>query len=82
MGSNDFGNCRYDGPQPPAGHGIHHYHFRLFALGVATLAVAPKSSAAEILAAAQAECLAEAEVVGTFENPGKPGKATAANRAK
>ncbi|MGK9054231.1 YbhB/YbcL family Raf kinase inhibitor-like protein [Neorhizobium petrolearium] len=26
---NDFGNARYDGPQPPKGHGLHHYHFRL-----------------------------------------------------
>src|SRR3954471_19638378 len=32
MGTNDFGNTQYDGPQPPPGHGLHHYHFRLFAL--------------------------------------------------
>ena len=29
---NDFGNARYDGPEPPKGHGVHHYHFRLGAL--------------------------------------------------
>src|SRR5690606_5678044 len=34
QGVNDFGNDRYDGPRPPKGHGIHHYHFRLSALDV------------------------------------------------
>ena len=29
---NDFGG--YGGPCPPRGHGLHHYHFRLLALGV------------------------------------------------
>src|SRR5690606_24666805 len=26
-GINDFGHARYDGPEPPEGHGVHHYHF-------------------------------------------------------
>lgn len=26
-GVNGFRNARYDGPQPPKGHGPHHYHF-------------------------------------------------------
>jgi Raf kinase inhibitor-like YbhB/YbcL family protein len=67
MGVNDFGNTRYDGPQPPPGHGTHHYHFRLFALDVPSLDVPQKSSVQEILAAAQQHALAEAEIVGTFE---------------
>jgi Raf kinase inhibitor-like YbhB/YbcL family protein len=32
-GVNDFGNRRYGGPMPPAGHGTHRYFFWLFALG-------------------------------------------------
>jgi phosphatidylethanolamine-binding protein (PEBP) family uncharacterized protein len=28
QGVNDFGNARYDAPQPPKGHGTHPYHFR------------------------------------------------------
>src|SRR5687768_17037562 len=31
QGANDFGDTGYDGPQPPEGHGPHHYHFRLAA---------------------------------------------------
>ena len=68
MGRNDFGNTRYDGPQPPAGDGPHHYHFRLLALDVSELDVPAQSSAELILSAAQDRCLAEAEVVGVFEN--------------
>jgi Raf kinase inhibitor-like YbhB/YbcL family protein len=69
MGRNDFGNSRYDGPQPPAGHGPHHYHFRLLALDVSELDVPARSSATDILALAKPRCLAEAEIIGLFENP-------------
>jgi Raf kinase inhibitor-like YbhB/YbcL family protein len=67
MGRNDFGNAHYDGPQPPPGHGTHHYHFRLFALDVPQLEVDANSAADEVLAAAEEHALAEADVVGTFE---------------
>jgi hypothetical protein len=67
MGTNDFGNAQYDGPQPPPGHGTHHYHFRLFALDVPELGVPAKSPIQDVLAAAQDHALAEADVVGTFE---------------
>jgi Raf kinase inhibitor-like YbhB/YbcL family protein len=70
MGRNDFGNTQYDGPQPPPGHGSHHYHFRLFALGTPKLKIPSDSSAEDVLIAARAECLEEADVVGTFEKPG------------
>ncbi len=67
MAVNDFGNRRYDGPQPPAGHGTHHYHFRLFALDVPQLRIPGNSGAQEVLEAARSHALAEADVVGTFE---------------
>jgi len=75
MGTNDFGNTQYDGPQPPAGHGTHHYHFRLFALDVPELEVPASCSADDILAAAEDHALDEADVVGTFERrmADKPG---------
>lgn len=67
-GVNDFGNSHYDGPQPPKGHGVHHYHFRLAALDVDTLHLGPKAGIGDIWAKAQPHILAETELVGTFEN--------------
>jgi len=67
MAKNDFGNRRYDGPQPPPGHGAHHYHFRVFALGVPKLDVPANCAAQEVLEAARAQALAEGDSVGLFE---------------
>jgi Raf kinase inhibitor-like YbhB/YbcL family protein len=67
MAENDFGNAHYDGPQPPPGHGTHHYHFRLFALDVPELDVPEECTATDVLRAAQAHKLAEADVVGTYK---------------
>jgi Raf kinase inhibitor-like YbhB/YbcL family protein len=67
MAKNDFGDRRYDGPQPPPGHGTHHYHFRLFALDVPQLRVPGNASAQDVLEAVRAHTLAEADVVGTYE---------------
>jgi Raf kinase inhibitor-like YbhB/YbcL family protein len=67
MAKNDFGDTKYDGPQPPPGHGVHHYHFRLFALDVRELDVPDDSDASQVLEAARAHALAEAETIGTFE---------------
>ena len=64
---NDFGSTGYDGPQPPRGHGRHHYHFRLAALDVAHLALPDNAPAAEVWRAARSHMLAEADLVGTFE---------------
>jgi Raf kinase inhibitor-like YbhB/YbcL family protein len=66
VAANDFGDRHYDGPQPPPGHGTHHYHFRLFALDVAQLRVPGNASAQDVLEAARAHALAEAEIVGTY----------------
>ena len=67
MARNDFGGARYDGPQPPPGHGTHHYHFRLFALDTAELDLPAGADAKQVLNAALKHSLAEAETVGTFE---------------
>lgn len=63
---NDFGNRGYDGPQPPHGHGTHHYHFRLLALDVPELTLPEQASVKDVLNAAHAHVIAEAETVGTF----------------
>jgi len=63
---NDFGNPHYDGPRPPKGHGTHRYHFRLFALNVEELGLPDDATATDVLDAAMASAIAEADVVGTY----------------
>jgi Raf kinase inhibitor-like YbhB/YbcL family protein len=65
-GVNDFGEKGYGGPQPPRGHGVHHYHFRLMALDVANLEIPDGAKAATIEAAARPHVIAETEIVGTY----------------
>jgi hypothetical protein len=68
MAVNDFGNRGYDGPQPPQGHGTHHYHFRLLALDVPELGLSAGASIKDVLDAAQSHTIAQAETVGTFQS--------------
>jgi Raf kinase inhibitor-like YbhB/YbcL family protein len=65
-GVNGFQNTRYDGPQPPKGHGLHHYHFRLAALDVPRLDVPASAKAEDVWTKAQPHIIAEAEVVGVY----------------
>jgi hypothetical protein len=59
-------NLGYRGPAPPAGHGVHHYHFKLYALD-APLDLAPGATKDDLLAAMKNHVLAEAELVGAYE---------------
>lgn len=63
---NDFKRPGYGGPCPPRGHGTHHYRFRLLALSVARLDLAPGASCPDVAAAARPHALAEAMLVGTY----------------
>lgn len=67
---NDFGNTYYDGPQPPRGHGVHHYHFRLAALDIPCIGVAGNVDIGRLWREAQRHALEEAELVGTYERNG------------
>jgi Raf kinase inhibitor-like YbhB/YbcL family protein len=64
---NDGGKPGYTGMCPPKGKGLHHYHFRLFALDVANLDVAADASVRDVEQAAERHQRATAELVGTFE---------------
>lgn len=67
-GINDFGNDGYDGPKPPKGHGVHHYHFRLAALDTERLKdVDDEVSAVAVWDEALRHVIEEAELVGTYE---------------
>ena len=67
QGANDFGDTGYDGPQPPQGHGPHHYHFRIAALDTEHLDVGPQQRAEAIWQAAQDHILEETELIGIYE---------------
>jgi hypothetical protein len=56
----------YRGPAPPPGHGVHHYHFRIYALD-SPLDARPEATKTQILKAMSGHVLAEAELVGTYE---------------
>ena len=62
---NDFGSLGYAGPCPPPGP-PHHYRLLLYALRVANLGLDPGASAAQVAANAQANALAQAEIVGLY----------------
>ena len=58
--------ARYTAPQPPPGHGVHHYHFKLYALDA--MIDLPDTTDADGLSAAMAgHILASTELVGTYE---------------
>ena len=62
----DSENIGYRGPAPPKGHGVHHYHFKLYALD-AKLDLEPGAKKEELLAAMKGHVLEQAERVGTYE---------------
>jgi Raf kinase inhibitor-like YbhB/YbcL family protein len=56
----------YRGPAPPKGHGLHHYHFRLYALDV-PLDLEPGLDKAALVKAMRGHILAEEELIGTYQ---------------
>ena len=65
QGKNDYGDIGWGGPQPPKGHGTHHYHFRLYALD-SMLRLPPGSTKAEVESAMRGHEIAEARLMGTY----------------
>lgn len=64
--NNDKGTLGYTGPCPPRGTGMHHYHFRLFALDTDKLDVGG-DKVADVESAARKHALAQGELIGTYE---------------
>ncbi|WP_244446665.1 YbhB/YbcL family Raf kinase inhibitor-like protein [Neorhizobium galegae] len=67
VSENDFGNARYDGPQPPKGHGLHHYQFRLAALDVPNIKVPDRAGIEAMWKEARSHILSETTLTGTFD---------------
>ena len=65
--NNDRGKIGYGGPCPPKGDKPHHYHFKLFALDVEHLAIAPSAKVVDVENAAAKHALAQGALVGTYQ---------------
>ncbi|MBN1492607.1 MAG: YbhB/YbcL family Raf kinase inhibitor-like protein [Candidatus Omnitrophica bacterium] len=63
QGKNDFGNNKYDGPQPPSG--THRYVFTLYALNT-TLDLPEGTTKEELLAAMRGAILQKAQLIGLY----------------
>jgi len=65
-GRNYNGEQSYTGPKPPIGHGVHHYHFQIFALDK-KLSVGPAPEKNDLVKAMQGHVIAQGELIGTYE---------------
>ncbi len=70
QGKNDNGSFGYFGPRPPAGTGVHHYHFQIFALD-GPLTLHDDADIRALVGAMQGRVLADSELVGTYAAPGR-----------
>jgi Raf kinase inhibitor-like YbhB/YbcL family protein len=59
-------NIGYRGPMPPPGHGVHHYHFKLYALE-ARLVIEPGQDKNTLLKEIHGHVLGEGELIGTYQ---------------
>jgi Raf kinase inhibitor-like YbhB/YbcL family protein len=66
QGRNSWGAVGYRGPAPPRGHGVHHYHFKLYALA-GPLDAASGLEKEAVLAKMKGLVLAEGELIGTYQ---------------
>jgi Raf kinase inhibitor-like YbhB/YbcL family protein len=63
----DFGDAAYGGPCPPAGSGIHHYRFTIWALPTPSLSIAAGATANDIVAKLSRLALDHASFTATAE---------------
>lgn len=66
QGKNSMLKEGYTPPAPPAGHGVHHYHFQVFALDT-VLDVEAGVGRGRLLELMEDHVLAWGEIVGTYE---------------
>lgn len=66
VGQNSKLELGYTPAAPPPGHGVHHYHFQVFALDV-PVALEAGAGRSDVLEAIKGHVLAWGEIVGTYE---------------
>jgi len=65
QGNNSWPKIGYGGPMPPPGHGVHHYHFRLYALDT-DLDLAPGADKEALMEAMEGHILGTAKLMGLY----------------
>jgi Raf kinase inhibitor-like YbhB/YbcL family protein len=68
-GTSGFRRQGYGGPCPPSG--VHHYHFMLSALDVATLGLPTSATKADVEKAIEGHVVGKAELVGLYQRTPK-----------
>ncbi|WP_297499174.1 YbhB/YbcL family Raf kinase inhibitor-like protein [Thermococcus sp.] len=66
QGRNDFGRIGYNGPCPPRGHGVHRYHFKVYALDT-ELDLNPGATRKELEKTMEGHVIQWGEIVGLYE---------------
>ena len=66
QGRNTSGDIGYHGPMPPPGHGVHHYHFKLYALDT-QLELKAGADKQALLAAMEGHVVGQGELIGTYQ---------------
>lgn len=66
QGKNSWGRTGYGGPAPPRGHGVHHYHFQLYALN-RVLDVSPGLDKTGLQRAMQGAIIGQGKLTGTYQ---------------
>ena len=66
-GRNDFDKNGYGPACPPKGHGVHHYHFKLYALDVEKLGPKEGADRKQVEAAITRHMVGQGELIGTYE---------------
>ena len=66
QGKNDMGKHGYYGPEPPPGHGVHHYHFQVLAVRK-KLDVRTPADRDSLIDALKGNVAGWGELVGTYE---------------
>ena len=66
QGHNSGGSVGWHGTRPPEGHGVHHYHFQLFAL-TDPLELPATTTLQQLVDVLKGQAIASGEVVGLYE---------------
>jgi Raf kinase inhibitor-like YbhB/YbcL family protein len=80
QGHNTAGLEGWHGTKPPPGHGVHHYHFQLFALNAPITHLSPNAGLEDLTDTLKGLTMASGELIGTYERRDPIGDAPSLGR--